>query len=151
MRASVATISAREIVAALFDPDGSPQHQVVRHARLPRVAAGVVAGAALGVSGVLLQAVTRNPLASASTIGVNAGAYLAVVAASIFAPGLLAFSTPLVAFTGGIVAAAVVYSLATGSSTTPTRLALAGMAITMGLGSLTSTLILFNEYTISGL
>ena len=147
----MATISAREIVAAIVDPDGSPQHQVVRYARLPRVAAGVVAGAALGVSGVLLQAVTRNPLASASTIGVNAGAYLAVVAASIFAPGLLAFSSPLVAFGGGIIAATIVYALASSSSGTPTRLALAGMAITMGLGSLTSTLILFNEYTISGL
>lgn len=151
VRQGMATISPGEIVAAIVDPDGSPEHQVVRHARLPRVAAGIVAGAALGVSGVLLQAVTRNPLASASTIGVNAGAYLAVVAASIFAPGLLAFSSPLVAFGGGIVAATIVYSLASGSSSAPTRLALAGMAITMGLGSLTSTLILFNEYTISGL
>ena len=151
VRQGMATISPREIIDAIVAPDGSPQHQVVRYARLPRVAAGIVAGAALGASGVLLQAVTRNPLASASTVGVNAGAYLAVVAASIFAPGLLAFSSPLVAFAGGVVAATVVYSLAASSSSTPTRLALAGMAITMGLGSLTSTLILFNEYTISGL
>lgn len=151
VRQGMATISPGEIVAAILDPDGSPQHQVVRHARLPRVTAGILAGGALGVSGVLLQAVTRNPLASASTIGVNAGAYLAVVAASIFAPALLAFSSPLVAFGGGVIAASVVYSLAASSSATPTRLALAGMAITMGLGSLTSTLILFNEYTVSGL
>jgi ferric hydroxamate transport system permease protein len=151
VRQGMATISPGEIVAAIFTPDGSPEHQVVRHARLPRVAAGIVSGAALGISGVLLQAVTRNPLASASTIGVNAGAYLAVVAASIFAPGLLDTSSPLVAFSGGLLAAVVVYSLAASSSGTPTRLALAGMAITLGLGSLTSTLILFNEYTISGL
>lgn len=151
VRQGGATISPGEIVDAIVAPDGSPVHQVVRHARLPRVAAGIVAGAALGISGVLLQAVTRNPLASASTIGVNAGAYLAVVAAAIFAPGLLAFSSPLVAFSGGLVAAIVVYALAAGSTGTPTRLALAGMAITLGLGSLTSTLILFNEYTISGL
>ncbi|MDQ4044705.1 MAG: iron chelate uptake ABC transporter family permease subunit, partial [Chloroflexota bacterium] len=151
VRQGMAAITPREIVEAIFNPDGSPGHQVVRHARLPRVAAGVVAGAALGISGVLLQAVTRNPLASASTVGVNAGAYLAVVAAAIFAPGLLAISSPLVAFSGGLIAAVIVYSLASSSSGTPTRLALAGMAITLGLGSITSTLILFNEYTVSGL
>lgn len=151
IRQGMVTISPGEIVAAIFAPNDSPEHMVVRYARLPRVAAGIVAGAALGVSGVLLQAVTRNPLASASTIGVNAGAYLAVVAAAILAPGLLAISSPLVAFTGGLLAAVVVYSLASSSSSTPTRHALAGMAITLGLGSITSTLILFNEYTISGL
>jgi iron complex transport system permease protein len=151
VRQGMAAIAPGEILAAIFNPDGSPHHQVVRHARLPRVAAGIVAGAALGVSGVLLQAVTRNPLASASTVGVNAGAYLAVVAATLFAPGLLLVSSPLVAFGGGMIAAAVVYALSAGSAGTPTRLALAGMAITLGLGSLTSILILFNEYTISGL
>jgi iron complex transport system permease protein len=151
IRQGMATIALDEIIRAIFAPDGSPEHQVVRFARLPRVAAGIVAGAALGIAGVLLQAVTRNPLASASTVGVNAGAYLAVVAAAIFAPGLLAFSSPIVAFAGGLVAATVVYALSAGSSGTPSRLALAGMAITLGLGSLTSTLILFNEYTITGL
>jgi ABC-type Fe3+-siderophore transport system permease subunit len=151
VRQGMAAISPGEIAAAIVNPDGSPQHQVVRYARLPRVAAGIVSGAALGLSGVLLQAVTRNPLASASTVGVNAGAYLAVVAATLFAPGLLAFSSPMVAFTGGMLAALVVYALASSSSGTPTRLALAGMAITLGLGAITSTLILFNEYTVSGL
>ncbi len=151
IRQGMATIPPATIVEAVSKPNGSPEHLVVRYARMPRVAAGLVAGAALGVSGVLLQAVTRNPLASASTVGVNAGAYLAVVAASIFAPTLLAFSSPLVAFAGGLIAAIVVYSLASGSSSSPTRLALAGMAITIGLGSITSALILFNEYTITGL
>jgi iron complex transport system permease protein len=151
VRQGGASIAPGEIIEAILAPDGSPEHQVVRHARLPRVAAGIVAGAALGIAGVLLQAVTRNPLASASTVGVNAGAYLAVVAAAVFAPGLLAFSSPLIAFAGGLLAATVVYALASSSSSTPTRLALAGMAITLGLGSITSTLILFNEYTITGL
>ncbi|MDQ3524906.1 MAG: iron ABC transporter permease [Chloroflexota bacterium] len=151
IRQGMASISPGTIVDAIFNPDGSPEHQVVLYARLPRVVAGIVAGVALGIAGVLLQAVTRNPLASASTIGVNAGAYLAVIASSIFAPTLLAFSSPLVAFTGGLIAAVVVYSLASGSASSPTRLALAGMAITLGLGSITSTLILFNEYTITGL
>lgn len=49
-------------------------------ARLPRTLAGLVAGTALGVAGALIQGVTRNPLASPDTLGINAGAYLAVVA-----------------------------------------------------------------------
>ncbi|MBA2289275.1 MAG: iron chelate uptake ABC transporter family permease subunit, partial [Chloroflexia bacterium] len=80
IRQGMASISPGTIVDAIINPDGSPEHQVVLYARLPRVVAGIVAGAALGIAGVLLQAVTRNPLASASTIGVNAGAYLAVIA-----------------------------------------------------------------------
>src|SRR5690625_726579 len=102
VRQGMATIAPGEIVQAIIAPDGSPEHQVVRYARLPRVTAVIGAGAALGLAGVLLQAVTRNPLASASTVGVNAGAYLAVIAASIFAPGLLVVSSPLVAFAGGL-------------------------------------------------
>jgi ferric hydroxamate transport system permease protein len=151
VRQGMASISPAEILSAVVSPDGSPEHQVVRYTRLPRVTAGIVAGAALGISGVMLQAVTRNPLASASTVGVNAGAYLAVVAATIYAPGLLLVSSPLVAFAGGLLAAMVVYSLASSSSGAPTRLALAGMAVTLGLGSITSTLILFNEHTVTGL
>ena len=64
---------------------GSPSHPRVR---LPRTVMGLLAGAALAVSGVLMQTVTRNPLASETTLGVNAGAYLAVVAGMIFWPGL---------------------------------------------------------------
>lgn len=146
-----ASLEAAIIVEAIFSPDGSTEHAVVRYARLPRVAAGVVAGAALAIAGVLLQAATRNPLASASTVGVNAGAYLAVVATTIYAPSLMGWSSPLVAIAGGLVAAAAVYLLASGGDAAPTRLALAGMATTIALGSVTTTLILFHEYTVSGL
>lgn len=146
-----ADLDAATIASAIVAPDGSPRHAVVLHARLPRAAAGVVAGAALGIAGVLLQAATRNPLADASTVGVNAGAYLAVVATTIYAPALTGRSSPLVAFAGGLLAAGVVYLLGSGSDAAPTRLALAGMATTIALGSVTTTLILFHEYTVSGL
>lgn len=151
VRQGTASLDATTIVQAILFPDGSPEHAVVRYARLPRVAAGVVAGAALAIAGVLLQAATRNPLASASTVGVNAGAYLAVVAATIYAPSLVGWSSPLVAFTGGLLATATVYVLASGSDAVPTRLALAGMATTIALGSITTTLMMFHEYTVSGL
>ena len=151
IRQGTAQISTSTVFDALFFPDGTTQHQVVRFARLPRVAAGITAGAALGIAGVMLQAATRNPLASASTVGVNAGGYLAVVAATIFAPSLMTFSSTLVAFGGGLLAAALVAALAAGSTSAPTRLALAGMATTISLGSITTVLILFNDYTVAGL
>jgi iron complex transport system permease protein len=153
IRQGSAQLSTSTVFDALFFPDGSTQHQVVRFARLPRVAAGITAGAALGIAGVMLQAATRNPLASAATVGVNAGAYLAVVAATVFAPSLVTFSSTLVAFSGGLLAAALVFLLTAGagSGTTPTRLALAGMATTISLGSITTVLIMFNEYTVAGL
>lgn len=151
IRQGSAQLSTSTVFDALFFPDGSTQHQVVRFARLPRIAAGITAGAALGIAGVLLQAATRNPLASAATVGVNAGAYLAVVAATVFAPSLIAFSSTPVAFGGGLLAAALVFLLASGSESTPTRLALAGMATTISLGSITTVLIMFNEYTVTGL
>ena len=151
IRQGSAQLSTSTVFEALFFPDGSTQHQVVRFARLPRVAAGITAGAALGIAGVMLQAATRNPLASAATVGVNAGAYLAVVAATVFAPSLITFSSTLVAFGGGLLAAALVFLLAAGSESTPTRLALAGMATTISLGSVTTVLLMFNEYTVTGL
>lgn len=151
IRQGSAQLSTSTVFDALFFPDGSTQHQVVRFARLPRVAAGITAGAALGIAGVMLQAATRNPLASAATIGVNAGAYLAVVAATVFAPSLITFSSTMVAFGGGLLAAALVFLLAVGSESTPTRLALAGMATTISLGSITTVLIMFNDYTVTGL
>lgn len=151
IRQGSAQLSSSTVFDALFFPDGSTEHQVVRYARLPRVAAGITAGAALGIAGVMLQAATRNPLASAATVGVNAGAYLAVVAATVFAPSLLTFSSTMVAFSGGLLAAALVFLLAAGSESTPTRLALAGMATTISLGSITTVLIMFNDYTVTGL
>jgi iron complex transport system permease protein len=80
--------------------------EVLLGSRIPRLLAGLVAGAALAVSGALLQAVTRNPLAAPETLGVNAGAWLGVVgvtALGVSAPGL---PQGAAAFGGGLLAAA---------------------------------------------
>ncbi|MGL1138604.1 iron chelate uptake ABC transporter family permease subunit, partial [Vibrio parahaemolyticus] len=57
---------------------------------LPRTAVALVAGAALGLAGALLQRVLRNPIADPSTLGITAGAQLALILATAFAPGLIA-------------------------------------------------------------
>ncbi|WP_249464550.1 iron chelate uptake ABC transporter family permease subunit [Streptomyces fradiae] len=116
--------------------------------RLPRTLAGLVAGAALAVAGCLLQSSVRNPLASPDTLGVTAGAYLAVTVSAItgFSPGDLPRGG--VAFAGGLLAAALVHTVAGGSRGRPAHLVLAGVSVTLALSSVTAVLVvLFQEET----
>lgn len=138
-------------IAAIGMPDGSRAHELVRTLYLPRTLMGLLGGAALGIAGTLLQTVARNPLASPATLGVNAGAYLAVVLAAIAAPGLFAQTPVWVAFAGGMGAALLVYVIAASTQVTPLRLALAGVAVSLALASLTATLQLFFETETQGL
>ncbi len=144
-------ITFNAIIDALISPTGDTTDNVVRYIRLPRAAIGVLAGAALGMAGVLLQSVTRNPLASPGTLGVNAGAYLAIVAATIFAPGLFGASPVVLAFAGGAAAAVLAYAIAGTVQATPVRLALAGVAVALVCSALTAMLQLFYEDQTAGL
>jgi ABC-type Fe3+-siderophore transport system permease subunit len=119
--------------------------------RLPRVVAALLVGAALGVSGAALQSVARNPLASPDTLAVNAGGYLAVVLAAAFGLALPLALRGLLAFLGGLAAAAVVLGLSRGGATGPTRLVLAGSATTLALGSLTSLVLILYAQETTGL
>lgn len=77
---------------ALASPDIDDMRQVLVHyAFLPRLAVSLLCGAALGLAGTVLQQVLRNPLASPETVGVSAGAHLALALATLLAPSLLAF------------------------------------------------------------
>ena len=73
---------------------------IALYATLPRMASALLCGAALSLSGVLLQIALRNPLASPTTLGVSAGAHLALVLASLLAPAFIAFSRDAVALVG---------------------------------------------------
>nr|WP_232278882.1 iron ABC transporter permease [Paenibacillus sp. 481] len=146
-----ADLTPRLVIEALLSPQDTAEHHVVRTVRLPRVVAGILAGGALAVAGVLLQTITRNPLASAGTLGINAGAQLAVVMAGVFVPSLLAVSPMLVAFVGGTVAALLAYALAGGIQASPLRMALAGMIVSMAVAAFTAGLQLFFEEETTGL
>lgn len=116
--------------------------------RVPRLAAGVAVGVALGVAGILLQSLARNALASPDTLGVTAGAYLAVTALAAFGIAVPVWASGAVAFAGGIVAAGIVLGLAGGAGSSTTRLILAGTALALAFQAATSTLlILFDEET----
>lgn len=122
--------------------------EILLGSRLPRLAAGVATGLALGVAGLLMQSLARNPLASPDTLGVTAGAYFAITAVSAFGLSVPFWASGAVAFVGGLFAAVIVLGLAGGAASSTTRLVLAGSALAMALQAGTSTLlVLFDEKT----
>lgn len=96
--------------------------------RFPRIFIAMLGGAATAVSGVLLQAVMKNPLADPGIIGVSSGASFTAVLVTAFAPNLY-FFTPLLAFSGGMLACFIVYSLAWRGGLNPLRIILVGVAV----------------------
>ncbi|MDQ0058955.1 iron ABC transporter permease [Paenibacillus harenae] len=139
-----AQISFKVVFEALFHREDILSHNVIWDMRMPRAILGVISGAGLAAAGVLLQTVTKNPLASTDTLGINAGAYFMVVVGTIYFPTLLHQSPFLFAAAGGGVAAMCAYVLGGGRSTSPIRLALSGMIIAMVIGSFTSALHIFH-------
>ncbi|WP_300400610.1 iron ABC transporter permease [Nocardioides sp.] len=137
----------------LWHPDGSLESAVVRGQRLPRTVLGLVVGAALGLAGAVMQALTRNPLADPGILGVNAGAALVVVA-FVAVSGVTDIGAYVwFALAGAGAAAATVYAVAGVGrpDSSPVRLALAGVAVSAALASLTSAVVLadqeaFNEF-----
>jgi ABC-type Fe3+-siderophore transport system permease subunit len=130
-------IPLRDVWTALTSPDNSPHTLIVRSQRVPRTVLGVVAGASLAVAGVLMQSLTRNPLADPRIMGVSSGASLGVVIAiTVFGietlPGYVWFG-----ILGALVSGALVYSLAarTRSGSSPVTLALVGAALNASFGA----------------
>ncbi|MFJ9639192.1 FecCD family ABC transporter permease [Streptomyces sp. NPDC101178] len=130
--------------ALLGRPTGPRIADVIWSVRVPRTALGLAAGAALGLSGCVMQALTRNPLADPGILGVSAGAAFAIVLAA----GVAGIGSLLgyiwFAFAGAMAASIVVYLLGRmgRSGSTPVKLALAGVAVTAVLSSLTSAIVL---------
>ncbi|WP_430782089.1 FecCD family ABC transporter permease [Actinoplanes sp. G11-F43] len=141
-------IGLGEVLAALggMGADGSITSTVTLELRVPRTLIGILAGAALGVAGAVLQGVTRNPLADAGIMGINSGAAVCVV----FAVTVLGVRGAGVyvwfAFAGAIGALLLVYTVASlgREGATPIKLALAGAAVTAGLGSITTGIVMTN-------
>ncbi|MCB8821828.1 Fe(3+)-hydroxamate ABC transporter permease FhuB [Microvirga rosea] len=117
---------------------------------LPRAAVALLAGAALGLSGALLQQVLRNPIADPSTLGISAGAQLAMTAATLFAPALMEAGRETVAFFGGSAVVVLLLSLTWKQGLEPVTVVIAGMVISLIAIALSATLILANgEYMMS--
>ncbi|MFD0264602.1 FecCD family ABC transporter permease [Kitasatospora indigofera] len=124
---------------------------VVHHARIPRTLLGIAVGAALGIAGAMMQALTRNPLADPGLLGVNGGAAAAVAAGTALLDLRTFGSFVWFALAGAAVAALVVQILGGGgrASATPARLALAGTAVTAVLTAFVNGLILLDPLTLN--
>jgi len=118
---------------------------VLTNLRLPRLLLGLLLGANLAVAGAIMQAVTRNPLASPQVFGVNAGASFLVVVSLLVFPSLGTANLLYFAFAGALLGGVLVFSFASIRGMTALKLALVGMAIHLLLTSLTKGLILFND------
>ncbi len=106
----------------------NPNVATIFDLRFPRIFIAMLGGAATAVSGVLLQAVMKNPLADPGIIGISSGASLTAVLITAFFPSLF-FFTPLFAFLGGMVAFLLVYSLSYKGGLSPLRIILVGVAV----------------------
>lgn len=117
--------------------------------RFPRIMISMLAGAAIAVSGVLFQAVLKNPLADPGIIGISSGASFAAVLITAFVPTLF-FFTPLFAFLGGVIAFVMVYSLSWRGGLSPLRIILVGVAVDAMFTGLSSALNSMNGGNMSG-
>jgi iron complex transport system permease protein len=131
---------------ALTDFSDTGNEWVVRDLRIPRTLLGVAVGIALGLSGALIQGITRNPLADTQILGINSGAGLFVVAAIAFLGLRSVWSYIWFAFLGAFVAMVLVYLIGmTGRAlTTPVRMLLAGVAVGAVLEGISYTIRLRN-------
>ena len=158
---AVEGVDAKVFFLSLFQYDGSVEHLIMRTLRMPRAALGALVGANLAIAGLLMQGISRNPLASPGIFGVNAGASLFVALAftSIYgAPMVSSITIPFfgplgivpVAFLGAAFGGILVYFLGGVASgrVNPVRLVLAGVAVSTLLASLMKgTIILQDENT----
>ncbi|MFJ8648206.1 FecCD family ABC transporter permease [Streptomyces sp. NPDC093546] len=117
----------------VFHNSGTGNDVVIAELRMPRTLLGLLVGVALGLSGAVMQALTRNPLAEPGLMGVNAGAAAAVVTAISFFGVTSLAGYVWFAFAGAALVSVVVYVLGGSRSSTPVRLALAGTATTFAL------------------
>lgn len=120
-------VTPSELFSGLFI-EYNPDVATIYDLRFPRIFIAMLGGAATAVSGVLLQAVMKNPLADPGIIGVSSGASLVAVIVTAFFPSLF-FLTPMLAFIGGLIAFLLVYSLSWKGGLSPLRIILVGVAV----------------------
>ena len=144
-----ANISFQTILHTLIGNVSTTDEMVIWNIRFPRNIVGALVGGNLAVSGAILQAVMKNPLADPGIVGVSSGAGLAGIIMLIFMPEASLLLTP-VAFIGAMLSACAVYSLAWKNGIRPTRIILAGVAVSAFLGSGISALLVFYSDKVQG-
>lgn len=142
-------ISPKEIISAIFFEEDTVNHQVIFNVRLPRTIIAGLVGICLALSGAILQGVMRNPLAGPNIIGVSAGGGLAALIILILFPELY-YLVPGGAFIGALLATLFIYALAWKDGVLPTRLILAGVAVSSLLNAGINALMTFYPDRVAG-
>lgn len=139
-------ISPLETIQTIFTRSEEIATTIIWDLRIPRVAVAAIVGVNLALSGALLQAVMRNPLADPGLTGVSSGASVTVLAIMLVFPNFTSF-VPIAAMIGGTIAVAIVYALAWKKNTiSPVRIILAGVAVNAIFGGITGLLsILYSD------
>lgn len=129
-----------------YDP-AVTSHQIIHELRLPRVIGAAVIGAAFAVAGALMQGVTRNPLADAGILGVNAGATFVVALSFAFFPQLPYSALMLLSFVGAVMSTSFIFLLGSAApgGLTPLRLTVAGAVVAALLHSLSTGIAIYFE------
>lgn len=141
IRVGSSKLTLSEIISALLKKDAtSNSYQIINYVRIPRMFAALLAGSALSVSGLILQAVLNNSLASPNVIGVNAGSRLFVVIIAAFFQPILNL-VPVAAFVGALIAVLLVYFIAKNTGASRMTIVLAGIAVSSFIGAITDTVL----------
>ncbi|QWI22918.1 iron ABC transporter permease [Bacillus mycoides] len=141
-------IHLQTVWAAVFDYNPKlTQHQIIYELRLPRVIGAAVVGAAFAVAGAVMQGVTRNPLADAGVLGINAGAMFVVALSFAFFPHMPYSYLMIVSFIGAVLSTVLIFIIgsATSGGLTPMRLTIAGAVMAALLHSLSSGVAIYYD------
>ncbi|QND50610.1 Fe(3+)-hydroxamate ABC transporter permease FhuB (plasmid) [Phyllobacterium sp. 628] len=144
-------ISTLGLQAAISPPVSDGQAILLHYSLLPRLTISIVCGFALGLSGTLFQHVLRNPLASPSTLGIEAGAQLALGIAILWFPALLGWNRDLTTALGGFSAMAIVFLVAWRFQFQPVTVILTGLVMGLYCSAIVTILVLMNDHYLAGL
>jgi iron complex transport system permease protein len=135
-------MSPEAAIRAVFVPNRSTDGIIVWTLRMPRSIAAFLAGAALAVAGLLLQVITRNPLAAPDLTGVSAGAVVLIVFTFVVFPAVSSVLYPFIGMSGGLLAAAMTIWAARAGRAPPLHLALSGITVSLFLNALTAYILI---------
>ncbi|WP_209121447.1 iron chelate uptake ABC transporter family permease subunit [Alkalihalobacillus sp. BA299] len=144
-------ISPVEVIRTIIGSGSGEYDYIIQTLRLPRVLVSLFVGAALGISGVILQGIIRNPLASPDIIGITGGASVAAVAFITFLGGIVSIKLlPLAAVTGAIIVSLIIYLLSWKKGVTPIRLVLIGIGMSAIMGAGTTLMLVMSPFFSAG-
>jgi iron complex transport system permease protein len=141
-------ISLPQTFWLLFQPDARPQSFILHELRLPRVALALLAGGGLGMAGLIMQTLVRNPLASPDTLGVTTGASAgALIWLSFFSLQYGSAGMPWAAMAGAACAVGLIFLLSWRKGLTPLRLILTGVGVSALAGAVVTLVLVFSPLT----